>query len=151
MKQLCNQGVMSPVSKKDLTLEQQNEVLGYLMFLKCKQCRKIKGHGCADGHKQQAYITKEESMSPAVTTEAVFLTAVIDAWEDQHTLVLDVLGTFMQPDMDELVHVWFHGEMVARLLEIDEEMYAPFVVEEKGDQADTIFTKTVIASCYHLR
>ena len=127
---------MSPVTKKDLTLEQQNEALGNLMFLKCKQCRKIKG---------------EESMSPAVTTEAVLLTAVIDAWEDQHTVVLDVLGTFMQADMDELVHVWFHGEMVARLLEIEDEMYAPFVVEEKGEQADTIFTKTSIASCSLLR
>ena len=91
------------------------------MFLKCKQCRKIKGHRCADGCKQQAYITKDESTSPTVTTEAVFLTAVVDAWEDRHVMVLDVPGIFMQVDMDKIVHVQFHGEMVDKLLEIDED------------------------------
>ena len=49
------------------------------MFLKRKWCGKIKGDGCADGRKQRAYITKEDSTAPMVSTEAVFLTAVINA------------------------------------------------------------------------
>lgn len=47
------------------------------MFLKRKRCGKIKGHGCADGHKQRAYTNKSDSTAPTVSTEAVFLTAVI--------------------------------------------------------------------------
>ena len=37
------------------------------------------GHGCTDGPKQREKIMKQESASPTVTTESVFLTAVVDA------------------------------------------------------------------------
>ena len=79
MRQLHDRGVMIPVHKKDLTPDQRREALAYLMFLKRKRCGKVKGRGCADGRKQRAYITREESTAPTVSTEAVFLTAVIDA------------------------------------------------------------------------
>ena len=82
MCQPYDHNMMMPVHKRCLTLEQHKEALVYLMFLKRKHCRKIKGHGCADGRKQRVYITKEESTAPMVSTEAVFLTAVIDAMED---------------------------------------------------------------------
>ena len=52
MQQLHDWHVMSPMGKKELTHEQQKEALGYIMFLKCKQCGKIGGHGCMDGCKQ---------------------------------------------------------------------------------------------------
>ena len=110
--------------RKDLTPEQKREVLGYLMFLKKKRCGKIKGRGCADGRKQRAYITKEQSTSPTISTEAVFLTALVDAWESRKVTELNVPGAFMQVDMDELVHVRFRGEMVDKLLEIDPELYS---------------------------
>ena len=58
-------------------------------------------------------------MAPTVSTEAVFLTAVIDALENWDVAVLDVPGAFMQADIDELVHVRFTGEMVKMLLKID--------------------------------
>ena len=104
------------------------------MFLKRKRCGKIKGRGCADGQKQRAYITKEESTAPTVSTEGVFLTAVIDAMEGRNVVVLDVPGAFMQAEIDELVHVRFTGAMVTLLLEIDHEMYKDYVVMEKGEQ-----------------
>ena len=71
MRQLHDRNVMMPVHNQCLTHEQQKKVLAYLMFLKRKRCGKIKGHGCADGHKQRAYITNEESMASMVSTEAV--------------------------------------------------------------------------------
>ena len=55
--------------------------MAYLMFLKKKRCGKIKEWGCADGRKQRAYTAKEDVASPTVATEALFLTAVIDAVE----------------------------------------------------------------------
>ena len=134
MRQLHDRDVMKPVHKKSLTQEQRKEALAYLMFLKHKRCGKIKGRGCADGRKQRAYITKEDSTAPTVSTEAVFLTAVIDAMEGRSVAVLDVPGAFMQAKIDELVHVRFTGAMVTLLLEIDHEMYKDYVVVEKGEQ-----------------
>ena len=134
MRQLHDRDVMKPVYKKSLTQEQRKEALAYLMFLKRKRCGKIKGRGCADGRKQSAYITKEDSTAPTVSTEAVFLTAVIDAMEGRSVAVLDVPGAFMQAEIDELVHVRFTGAMVTLLLEIDHEMYKDYVVVEKGEQ-----------------
>ena len=105
MQQLHDCKVMQPVWDKDLSPEQKREALGYLMFLKKKRCGKIKGRGCADGRKQWAYITKEQSTSPTIPTKAVFLTAVVDAWENWKVTVLEVPGAFMQVNMDELGHV----------------------------------------------
>ena len=132
MQQLHDRKVMQPIKSKDLTAAQKKEALGYLMFLKKKRSGTTKGRGCADGRTQRAYITKEESTSPTISTEAVFLTAVVDAWESWKVVVLDVPGAFMQVDMDELVHVRFEGKMVDKLLEIDQDLYASYVTEEKG-------------------
>ena len=50
-----------------------------------------------------------------VSTEAVFLTAMIDVMEDQNLVVLDVPGAFMEAEIDESVHVRFTGAMVNML------------------------------------
>ena len=132
MQQLHDRKVMQLIKRKDLTAAQMREALGYLMFLKKKRSGTIKGRGCADGRKQRAYITKEESTSPTISTEVVFLTAVVDTWESRKVAMLDVPGAFMQVDLDELVHVRFEGEMVDKLLEIDQYLYGSYVTEEKG-------------------
>ena len=134
MRQLHDHKVMTPVHKRCLTPKQRKQALAYLMFLKRKRCGKIKGRGYADSRKQRAYSTKEESTTPMVSTEAVFLTTVIDAMEDRSVVVLDVLGAFMQAEIDELVHVHFTGAMVNMLLQIDHEMYKDYVMTEKGEQ-----------------
>jgi hypothetical protein len=130
IQQLHDRQVMEAKHPKALTPEQRKEALAYLMFLKRKRCGTIKGRGCADGRKQRAYTDKDEATSPTIATEAVFLTAVIDALEGRDVAVVDVPGAFMQTDMDELVHVRFTGTMVDMLLDIDYEMYSPFITYE---------------------
>ena len=73
-------------------------------------------------------------MAPTVSTEVVFLTAVIDALENRDVAVLDVPGAFMQADIDKLVHVRFTGEMVKMLLQTDKEMYEDYIVMKRGEQ-----------------
>jgi hypothetical protein len=130
MLQLHERKVMEPCHAADLTPEQKKEALAYLMFLKRKRCGKVKSRGCADGRKQRAYTAREDAASPTVATESVFLTTVIDALEGRDVAVIDVPGAFMQADMDELVHIRFTGKMVDLLLEIDQDMYSPCVVNE---------------------
>jgi hypothetical protein len=44
-----------------------------------KRCGKIKGRGCANGRPQHDYMTKEDTSSPTVATEALMLSCMIDA------------------------------------------------------------------------
>jgi hypothetical protein len=132
MAQLHTRTVMKPTHKKDLSPAQRREALEYLMFLKRKRSGDVKGRGCADGRKQREYIPHDEATSPTASTNAIMLTAVIDAFEGRDVAILDVPGAFMQAFMDELVHVVFRGIMVELLLEIDWDMYSPYIVYEKG-------------------
>jgi hypothetical protein len=93
------------------------------MFLKRKRCGRIKGRGCADGRPQRAYIQREDATSPTVSTQAVFLTSLIDAHEGRDVATVDIHGAFMHADMDDLVHLRLTGKMVDLLLEIDREAY----------------------------
>ena len=117
---------------KPLTTTQKQEALGYLMFLKCKRNGKIKARGCADGQPQRAYIPQEDARAPTISTEAVFMTAVIDAMENRMVAVVDIPGAFMQADMDPGVYMWIDGAMADLLMEIDYDMYHPHMVKEKG-------------------
>ena len=49
MQQLDNLNVIKPVAGKSLTHEQNLRALSYLMYLKQKQCGRIKAQGCTDG------------------------------------------------------------------------------------------------------
>ena len=79
--QLHKRTVMKPKHSKDLTTEQWREALAYLMFLKHKRGGTIKARGCAGGRKQRDKIMKQESASPSVATESVFIAAVVDTHE----------------------------------------------------------------------
>ena len=132
IQQLHDRGVLKAVHKSDLSWEQIQQALEYLMFLKRKRCGKIKGRGCADGRKQRSYIEKSQSASPTVATEAVFITAVIDALERRVVIVADIPGAFMHSDMDPDVYMRLDGLMAELLLEVDYDMYKPYVTYEKG-------------------
>ena len=125
MKQLQDRVIKKPKHSKDLTPEHHQEALASSMFLKHKRCGNIKAQGYVDGWKQHAYMDKEAATSPTVSTEVVFLTAVINALEGCNDAIIDVPGAFMQADMDELVHVRFTGKMVDLLLDINPKMYHP--------------------------
>jgi hypothetical protein len=125
MQQLHDREIMRPHAPTEITAEHCQDALAYLMFLKRKLCGKIKSKGCTNGCKQQAYTLKEEALLPMVTTAAVFLTSIIDAWEKRDVATVDIPGAFMHVDMDELVYVRFIGPMVEQLLEIAYDTYTP--------------------------
>ena len=113
MQQLHDRKLIKPKPSTEITREQKRQALAYLMFLKRKRCGRVKGRGCADGRKQRAYTAREDATSPTVSVEAIFLTAVIDAYERREVAIIDLPGAFMQADMDEeLVHVRIAEKMV---------------------------------------
>ena len=85
----------------------------------CSSNRSNKGHGCADGCKQCVYKNKEDTSSPAISIDALFLTCMVDALEQQDLVTCDVPGAFMQADINKLIHVHLDGDLAQVLLKVD--------------------------------
>ena len=62
-----------------LSRAEKVKALSSLMFLKEKRSGKVKGRACVNGSPQRAYISKEDTSSPTVANESVFITSVIAA------------------------------------------------------------------------
>jgi len=67
-----------------------------------------------------------------MSTEAVFLTLVIDAYEDCYVVTVDIPGTFMHADMDEIVYMKLEGVMAELLVRVHPEKYGPYMTVEHG-------------------
>jgi len=134
LQQLHYRKVVRPQFGSDMTKEEKRAALHYLMYLKQKRCGKIKARGCADGRKQRLWKSKDETSSPTVRTESVFISAVVDAHEKRHVITCDIPGAFMQADIDEVVHVKFEGEIAELLVKVDPKLYAPYLTHEHGKE-----------------
>ena len=74
------------------------------MFLQEKRYGLMKGRGVADGRKQRDKIEPKDTTSPTVSTEAVVLTATINALEVRVVAELDISGAYFSTDMDNEVY-----------------------------------------------
>ena len=94
---------------------------------------KKKGRGCEDGRKQRKYPTKDDTSAPTVTTEALFLTCLINAMEHRKVATVDIPGEFMQADMEgETVYMKLEGKMSELLKKLDPKLYRKSVTNKKG-------------------
>ncbi|KAL7566005.1 hypothetical protein ACA910_011025 [Epithemia clementina (nom. ined.)] len=99
--------------------------------LKQKRCGRIKGRGCTDGRKQCLYKSKDETSSPTISTEALFISCVIDAMEGRHVVTCDIPGAFMHADMDELGHLKLEGDIALLLVQYDPS-YKDYLTYNRG-------------------
>ena len=72
------------------------------IFLRIRKIprRPTKARMVAGGNTQRDYLTKEDSSSPTVSTEAVLLTSIIDAHEGRDVTVIDIPNAFIQTRVD---------------------------------------------------
>ena len=61
------------------------------------------------------YMLKEESALPTVSTEAIFITSVIDAKENREVACLDLAVAFLHAENDQHV-IMLMKEMFAQLM-----------------------------------
>jgi hypothetical protein len=122
---LIGRDVIQMLQPQSVTYEMFQMSLSYLMFLKRKRCGKIKARGCADGRSQREYITKDESSSPTVKTQALMCSCLIDAIERRCVVVGDIPGAFLQADYPQDAgkecYLKFEGVMVDMICEIKPE------------------------------
>ena len=124
---------MRGVNQSDMSREEIKCTLQYLMFLKEKRSGKIKGCGCGDGRKQRLYKGKDQTSSPTVFIESLFLSSMIDGHEHRKVMTLDIPGVFMQTDIDETIHIRLDGLLVDSLIKV-EPSYQSFVCHERGQR-----------------
>jgi hypothetical protein len=112
LKQIHDIEGFQPKHWYELTEKERALVLKYLMYLKEKRDRLIKGCRCADGRPQRLYTTKDESSSPTALLAGLIMTCVIDAYERRDVVTLDIPGAFLQTKMpadEKNVHVILDG------------------------------------------
>jgi hypothetical protein len=131
LRQVVVMDVMSGCHARELTREQKKRALRYLMFLKQKRCGLIKGRGCVDGRPQRLWKNKQDTTSPTVMIESLFLSCVMDAYEKRDVATIDIPSAFMQAFIDELVHIKFDDEIIDLLCEVDPSL-KQYVTYENG-------------------
>ena len=78
-----------------LSRAEKVKALSSLMFMKEKRSGKVKGRACVNGAPQRAYISKEDTSSPTLANESVFITSVILANKKRFVRCYDVPGAFL--------------------------------------------------------
>jgi hypothetical protein len=109
------------------------KALSLLLFLKEKQTRKIKVRACINEAPKQAHIAKEDTASPTVPTESVFITSAISASEKRKVRCYDIPSMFVNTDVDEDVRMVLKGGLVEMMIQIAPQMYQKYMtVDRKG-------------------
>jgi hypothetical protein len=72
-------------------------------------------------------MSKENTSSPTVVIESVFLSCVIDADESRNVATVDIPGAFLQADMNDVVQLRIGGEMACILTNLAPNTYSPFL------------------------
>jgi hypothetical protein len=80
--------------------------------IKEKRCGQIKGCTVADGRPQRALYTKEEMSSPTVSTDALIMSILIDAWKHRDVATADVAGAYLHAKLDDFTLLKVEGASV---------------------------------------
>ena len=96
MRQLHDRVVFKPVRVESLTDLERQRAMESLIFLTEKRDKQIKARVCANGSTQREYTPKEEATSPTASTDAIFVTATIDAKQNRDVMTLDIPNAFVQ-------------------------------------------------------
>ncbi len=104
-----------------------------LMFLKKKQDKLVKACMCAGGHKQRGDWTKQQSASPTIATELVFITTVIDAYKGLDVACFDIPGAFLHANLDKDITMVLKGRLAELMVQVAPILYRKYIsVDRKG-------------------
>ena len=74
-------------------------------------------------------------MSPTVSTEAVLISAVIDAYEEWDMSEVNIPGASLSADMDDDVLMIFRGTMAELMVSADPTLYRKYISYRKKGEA----------------
>jgi hypothetical protein len=136
MKQIHMRDSFQPKHYHELTSKDKARMVESFIFLKEKKDGTLKARAVLGGNVQREYITKDEASSPTAYTEAVILTAIVDAKENRDVATVDLPNAFCQTvisdaDAKHRIIVRLRGALVDMLVDIAPKTYSPFVTTNK--------------------
>ena len=144
--QMDYKGAYELIHTAHLTETQQTSALRIINLIKEKRNGRLKGRSVADGQPQCTLYTKDETSSPTTAPESVLLTAMIDAVEDQHVVVADITGAYLNANMDDFVLIRLSGDNVDMMCNANP-TYEQFVTNEKGRKTLFLQLKKALYGC----
>jgi hypothetical protein len=130
--QLEQYDVFEAVDPNTLTKDAKRQALRAINLIKKKKSGKIKGRTCADGRSQRNKYAKSETASPTVSTDALMLTLMIAAKEGRDVATADVVGAYLNAEMDDYVLLKLSGKDVEIFCEMNP-AYKKQVIFERGE------------------
>ena len=90
---------------------------------------------CADGRKQRDDWTKQDTTSPTMSMEAVFITAVIKAHEGRDVACFDIPGAFLHADSDEDITMILKGRLAELMVQVTPNLYRKYISIDRKETA----------------
>ena len=89
------QTALAAITVNKLTAEEKQKAQIAIMLLSKKPSGGIKGQAVYNGKNTRNWLTKEDTTSPTVMTEGIFITGAIDAKEERDNMSTDTPNTFI--------------------------------------------------------
>ena len=124
--QIHKQGTLEPVDPKEMTKEESEKVIRSIILTKMKSSGECKTRAVADGSQQRGTVKDKDKASPTVSTEAIFLSAIIEAWEERDVATLDIPNVFLHSMLpeDQQVIMKISGRLAEILVRIAPMIYS---------------------------
>ena len=121
----------TPVDGSHLSKEGKNYEITSLMSLNEKLVGRIRGRSCADGFGQRGKSEKEDTASPTVATEIIFITSAIDAHERRDVATIDTTGAFLHADSYEHIFMVLKGKLDILICNVDKKLNRKYIIFDK--------------------
>ena len=126
MGQMEDKRVFHPMRYEEITSKDKGKLIRSLMFLKRKRNGVLKSRLVADG-RMQVRLSGTDVSSPTVSSEALFMSAAIDAYEKRVVATVDIEGAYLHCDMDELIIMEVDDVLTSILVTLHPEKYGGYV------------------------
>jgi hypothetical protein len=130
--QMHDLNVYVPVEADSLTEEQKAKAVKSLLMIKEKRGpeKEVKARLLGDGRDQRGQFTKQETTSPTVAKESVFITSVIAAYEKRKTGTYDIPGAYLNANCDandEPIVMVLKGRLAEMMVQVNPSLYRKYI------------------------
>jgi hypothetical protein len=93
----------------------------------------VKARMCADGQKQRGDWTKQNTTSPTMLTEAAFITALVNAYDEHDVAYFNIPGAFLHADSDKDITMILKGRLAELTVQVMPNLCRKYIsVDRKG-------------------
>ena len=144
--------VIEPVNTASVSQEELKQALEAVNLIKQKRCGKVKFRSCANGSEQWKYLTEDENISsPTLQLESLFISLMIDVYEQRDVAIFDIPGAYLHAEMpkDKVVLMKFRGQFAEIMCKVNP-AHKENIVYERGKKVLYVRVVRAISKRYAL-